>query len=131
MTDPGQPAYRAHIRFDGQTLHELPDETWPHAQNDALGYFVWLVSSLARQRALRLSPEEAQTLLLFVRYFQAIRFWEAADSGHWEETPKVSASSIGTVLAGLRELGALLHAAGADSALAGERARGLADVAEQ
>ena len=130
IADPGQPANRPHIRFDGQTLQELPDETWPHAQNDALGYFVWLVSSLARQRALRLSPEEAQTLLLFVRYFQAIRFWEDADSGHWEETPKVSASSIGTVLAGLRELGALLHDAGADSALAGVRARGLAAVDE-
>ena len=130
IADPAQPANRPHIRFDGQTLQELPDEQWPHAQNDALGYFVWLVSSLARQRALRLSPEEAQTLLLFVRYFQAIRFWEDADSGHWEETPKVSASSIGTVLAGLRELAALLHDAGADSALAGVRARGLAAVEE-
>jgi len=130
IADPTQPANRPHIRFDGQTLQELPEESWPHAQNDALGYFVWLVSSLARQRALRLSPEEAQTLLLFVRYFQAIRFWEDADSGHWEETPKVSASSIGTVMAGLRELSALLHDAGADSALAGVRARGLEAIDE-
>lgn len=130
IADPAQPANRPHIRFDGQTLQELTDEKWPHAQNDALGYFVWLVSSLARQRALRLSPEEAQTMLLFVRYLQAIRFWEDPDSGHWEETPKISASSIGTVLAGLRELAALLHDAGADSALAGVRARGLAAVEE-
>ena len=130
IADPTQPANRPHIRFDGQTLQELPDEKWPHAQNDALGYFVWLVSSLARQRALRLSPEEAQTLLLFVRYFQAIRFWEDADSGHWEETPKVSASSVGTVLAGLRELAALLHDSGADSALGGVRARGLDAIDE-
>lgn len=130
IADPAQPANRPHIRFDGDSLQQLPDESWPHAQNDALGYFVWLVSSLARQRALRLSPEEAQTLLLFVRYFQAIRFWEDADSGHWEEAPKVSASSIGTVLAGLRELAALLHDAGADSALAGVRARGLAALDE-
>jgi len=130
IADPAQLAHRPHIRFDGQSLQELPDEQWPHAQNDALGYFVWLVSSLARQRALRLSPEEAQTLLLFVRYFQAIRFWEDADSGHWEETPKVSASSIGTVLAGLRELAALLHEAGADSALAGVRGRGMAALEE-
>ena len=130
IADPAQPTNRPHIRFDGQTLQELPDEEWPHAQNDALGYFVWLVSSLARQRALRLSPEEAQTLLLFVRYFQAIRFWQDADSGHWEETPKLSASSIGTVMAGLRELAALLHEAGADSALAGVRARGLPAIEE-
>lgn len=130
IADPAQPANRPHIRFDGRTLQELPDEKWPHAQNDALGYFVWLVGSLARQRALRLSPEEAQTLLLFVRYFQAIRFWEDADSGHWEETPKISASSVGTVLAGLRELAALLHDAGADSALASVRVRGLTVIDE-
>jgi phosphorylase kinase alpha/beta subunit len=128
IADPAQPANRPHIRFDGQTLQELPDQQWPHAQNDALGYFVWLVSVLARQRALRLQPEEAQTMLLFVRYFQAVRFWEDADSGHWEETPKVSASSIGTVLAGLRELSALLHDAGADSALASVRTRGQAVI---
>ena len=130
IADPADPARRPHIRFDGQTLQELPEEKWPHAQNDALGYFVWLVSLLARQRALRLSPEEAQTMLLFVRYFQAIRFWQDADSGHWEETRKVSASSIGTVVAGLRELAALLHDAGADSALASVRARGLPVIEE-
>ena len=37
-------------------------------------------------------------------YFDAIRYWEDEDSGHWEETRKITASSIGTVVAGLQAL---------------------------
>ena len=37
-------------------------------------------------------------------YFQAIRYWQDEDSGHWEERRKIEASSIGAVVAGLREL---------------------------
>jgi hypothetical protein len=39
------PMNRVHIRFDGDSLSELP-EKWSHAQNDALGYFVWLFCNL-------------------------------------------------------------------------------------
>ena len=44
------------------------------------------------------------TLARFPQYFDAIRFWQDEDSGHWEEIRKLSASSIGTVVAGLRAL---------------------------
>jgi GH15 family glucan-1,4-alpha-glucosidase len=104
VTDPQNVANRPHVRFDGRTLREVSGEKWSHAQNDALGYFVWLVSKLVRQRAFQPGPADWRTLSLFTRYFQAIRYWQDADSGHWEEVRKVSASSIGTVLAGLREL---------------------------
>ena len=40
------PMQRPHIRFDGERLIEL-DEKWSHAQNDALGGFLWLYSKLA------------------------------------------------------------------------------------
>jgi phosphorylase kinase alpha/beta subunit len=45
----------------------------------------------------------------------AIQYWKDKDSGHWEEVRKVSASSIGVVVAGLGELKRLAlsdHAAG-------------------
>jgi len=48
-------------------------------------------------------------LALFPRYFQAIRYWEDRDSGHWEEARKVSASSIGVATAGLAAWGDLLR----------------------
>ena len=45
--DPQDVANRPHVRFDGRTLSEIGDQRWAHAQNDALGYFLWLSSTLA------------------------------------------------------------------------------------
>ncbi|AFZ42480.1 hypothetical protein PCC7418_0243 [Halothece sp. PCC 7418] len=94
---------RPHIRFQGETLEENP-EYWPHAQNDALGYFLWFYCLLARDGWLKVSESDVETLALFPLYFRAIAYWQDEDSGHWEETRKISASSIGTVVAGLRGL---------------------------
>ncbi len=99
-TDPSEPMNRPHIRFDGFRLQELP-EKWAHAQNDALGYFLRQAAQLAKDGHLELSPSDRELLALFPRYFMAIRYWQDADSGHWEEARKVEASSIGAVLAGL------------------------------
>jgi glycosyl hydrolase family 15 len=100
--DPSIPMNRPHIRFQGASLKEL-DRKWAHAQNDALGYFLWIFSRLVNDRAITPSTIELEMLAIFVRYFEAIRYWEDEDSGHWEETRKVSASSIGVVVAGLTE----------------------------
>jgi phosphorylase kinase alpha/beta subunit len=98
------PYNRPHVRFDGETLTELP-EKWSHDQNDALGYFLWLHSRLAAAGVLAPDPSTWETLFLLPRYFQAIQYWQDEDSGHWEESPrKIAASSIGTVLAGLKEM---------------------------
>lgn len=94
---------RPHIRFDGNTLDEI-DEKWAHAQNDALGYYVWFYSLLLIQKKLTSTPESLELLAAFVRYFETIRYWEDEDSGHWEEARKIEASSIGTAVAGLRML---------------------------
>jgi hypothetical protein len=102
---------RPHIRFEGRTLTEI-DQVWEHAQNDALGYFLWFYCRLAREKYFQLSPQYLETIALFPLYFQAIRYWQDEDSGHWEETRKIEASSIGVVVAGLRELKRLLTETG-------------------
>ncbi len=102
--DAAAPMNRPQVRFDGLKLAEIPSR-WAQAQNDALGYFLWLYCRLARAR--RVLPD-AELLALFGFYFEAIRYWEDEDSGHWEEARKVEASSIGAVLAGLGELRGLL-----------------------
>ncbi len=89
------------MRFDGRTLSEIPGERWAHAQNDALGYFLWLALTLAANGSVKADEEAVSVLALLVRYFEAIRFWQDEDSGHWEEQRKRSASSIGAVVAGL------------------------------
>jgi hypothetical protein len=102
--DPRSPMNRPAVRFDGLTLAELATP-WPHAQNDALGYFLWAYCRFARARHMAPDPE---LLALLPLYFQAIRYWQDEDSGHWEERRKIEASSIGAVIAGLRELRLLL-----------------------
>jgi hypothetical protein len=110
--DPADPMVRPHVRFDGDTLDELP-ETWSHAQNDALGYFLWMTSRLAREGALPLDATLVEVASRFPAYFSAIAYWRDADSGHWEEARKVESSSLGPVVAGLAEMAALLREDGA------------------
>ena len=98
---------RPAIKFIGETLAPLSDP-WPHAQNDALGYFLWFYCELLQSGQLPPSPTDLSTLALFPPYLQTIEYWQDADHGHWEEAAKVEASSIGAVLAGLRSLQAWL-----------------------
>jgi hypothetical protein len=125
--DAAIPMNRPHIRFDGGSLAELP-EKWAHAQNDALGYFLWLFSKLANEGALAPTADDLSMLSLFVRYFEAIRYWQDEDSGHWEEGRKISASSIGVVLAGLTEFAALLHKGRAPSVVSVETVSSLMEL---
>jgi Glycosyl hydrolases family 15 len=103
------PMNRPHIRFDGDSLSEVPEE-WSHAQNDSLGYFVWLFCNLASAGAIPLTGDGFGLLEKIIAYFRAIRFWEDEDSGHWEEVRKISASSIGVVVGGLEAMKVMLEA---------------------
>lgn len=101
--NPDNAMERPHIRFDGTNLEEITQE-WNHAQNDALGYFLWFFCRLANTNALDVQVGDLGTIALFAHYFQAIRYWDDADSGHWEEEKKLAASSLGVVVAALEEL---------------------------
>ena len=107
--DPDNPMLRPHIRIDGNTLSEI-DQQWAHAQNDALGYFLWFYCQLIRNGDIAPADVQAPLLTLFVDYLSTIRFWEDEDSGHWEEVRKIAASSVGTATAGLLELSRLYDA---------------------
>lgn len=105
--DPNNVMERPHIRFNGIKLEEI-NQQWNHAQNDALGYFLWFYCKLAHEELLKPTPKDLETLALFPFYFQAIEYWQDEDSGHWEEDRKIEASSIGVVVAGLKSLKLLL-----------------------
>ena len=98
--DPDNVMQRPHVRFNGEDLTEI-DRDWQHAQNDALGYFLWFYCQLIGDCVLQPSSEELEILTLLPLYFEAIAYWQDEDSGHWEEDRKVSASSIGVVVASL------------------------------
>ncbi len=96
--DPSNPMNRPHIRFDGHRLIEI-DEKWSHAQNDALGAFLWLAAKMAD--VCQWNHDERKLLDQVSQFLNTIQFWNDEDSGHWEEVRKVSASSIGVATAAL------------------------------
>lgn len=102
---------RPHVRFDGVALHDVR-QAWSHAQNDALGYFLWLCARLTSAGALDPTAAQRQTVERTIEYLAAIEFWDDEDSGHWEETRKVSASSVGVVVAALEAWKAAADALG-------------------
>ena len=102
---------RPHIRFNGQHLEEN-EEQWSHAQNDAIGYYLWLLGKLAEAGHMQLSADQVSIVAGFVRYLAVVQFWEDEDSGHWEETRKIAASSIGIATAGLVSIRSWLEASG-------------------
>jgi hypothetical protein len=91
---------RPHVRFSPQG--ESPE--WSHAQNDALGYVLWLRFALANAGKLDVDRAEYNFYRRFPLYFQAIDYSTDRDSGAWEENRKINSSSIGAVIAGLREM---------------------------
>ena len=99
--NPDNVMQRPHVRFNGEDLTEI-DQNWQQAQNDALGYFLWFYCRLISDCILQPSSAELEILTLFPLYFEAIAYWQDEDSGHWEEDRKVSASSIGVVVASLK-----------------------------
>jgi hypothetical protein len=105
-SDSNDPMNRPHIRFNGMDLTELP-EKWSHAQNDALGYWLWLKCELISRDAL--DRVDWSLIALLIQFWNVVRVWEDEDSGHWEEVRKVAASSIGCALAGLTRLHVLMQ----------------------
>lgn len=105
--DASDPMHRPHIRFDGTHLTENT-EKWAHAQNDALGYFLWLSCRLIIRGDLKADEVDWTLFAQLVRFWQAVEVWQDEESGHWEEVRKVAASSIGCVVAGLSLLRELM-----------------------
>lgn len=103
QVNPNHVMERPHIRFNGKDLEEI-NQPWEHAQNDALGYFLWFYCKLIGDKVLEVNQDDIETLALFPFYFEAVSYWEDEDSGHWEETRKVESSSIGVVVAALKAL---------------------------
>jgi len=107
-SDPSDPMQRPHIRFDGKLLEEI-NQKWAHAQNDSLGYFLWCYCRFIDLRIINAEDIDSELLSLFPQYWLKIRYWMDEDSGHWEEVRKISASSIGVAVAGLKELEKILR----------------------
>ncbi|HUS26662.1 MAG TPA: glycoside hydrolase family 15 protein [Nevskiaceae bacterium] len=101
--DPGS---RPPVRVVGDTL-AVDTDIMRSKQNDSIGYALWLASRFITNNVLEPTKENIDTVMQTVRYLDHIQYWQDDDSGHWEEARKVNASSIGTVVAGLKAVKAM------------------------
>lgn len=102
----GKVSRRPPVRFTG--LHSDPLTSWANAQNDALGYSIWLISLMAQADDVKLDESDHSVIALILEYLKTIEYWQDSDSGQWEEIPKLNASSIAAVVAGLIALRPIL-----------------------
>lgn len=99
---PSEVMNRLPVRVEGDTLAATGQ--WPNAQNDSIGYALWIVSRAVLAGAVELGDDDRLIIDKLIAYLGAIAYWQDEDSGHWEEDRKLHASSIGVVVAGLESL---------------------------
>ncbi|MDA8441009.1 MAG: glycoside hydrolase family 15 protein [Peptococcaceae bacterium] len=83
---------------------------WGHAQNDAIGLFLWCVgrgNSLGK--AVVRDAVDLRLLQKLVGYLDRLEYWHAPDNGMWEEGMEVHASSVGACVAGLEAVRSLVN----------------------
>ncbi|MEH7237405.1 glycoside hydrolase family 15 protein [Bacillus sp. JJ1562] len=97
-----------HSRYSTD-LKEMPVE-WGHAQNDAIGAFLWGVGEGYRlgQKVIR-DKKDIEIVQKLVDYLECLQYWKAKDNGMWEENMEVHASSIGACVAGLNAVKILVN----------------------
>ncbi|MCH1626882.1 glycoside hydrolase family 15 protein [Ferdinandcohnia quinoae] len=97
-----------HSRYSTD-LKEMHVE-WGHAQNDAIGAFLWGVGEGYRsgQRVIR-DEKDLEIVQKLVDYLECLQYWQAKDNGMWEENMELHASSIGACVAGLHAVKILVN----------------------
>ncbi|WP_449540177.1 glycoside hydrolase family 15 protein [Ferdinandcohnia sp. Marseille-Q9671] len=97
-----------HSRYSTD-LKEMPVE-WGHAQNDAIGAFLWGVGEGYRlgQKVIR-DKKDIEIVQKLVDYLECLQYWQAKDNGMWEENMEVHASSLGACVAGLNAVKILVN----------------------
>ncbi|WP_099355204.1 glycoside hydrolase family 15 protein [Fredinandcohnia onubensis] len=97
-----------HSRYSTD-LKEMPVE-WGHAQNDAIGAFLWGIGEGYRlgQKVIR-DKKDIEIIQKLVDYLECLQYWQAKDNGMWEENMEVHASSIGACVAGLNAVKILVN----------------------
>lgn len=92
-----------HARFNPETFEEYWEE-WGNSQNDAVGEVLNLLCELeVRGQSVIETDEEREVVQKVIDYLIRIEYWHDEDNGIWEENMEVHASSIGSVVAALKQ----------------------------
>ena len=91
-----------HPRYNPETFDEFWEE-WGNKQNDSIGCILFKIGELEHIRKIKIldSEEDYRVIQKLVNYLASLEYWQDSDSGVWEESQEVHASSIGACVAGL------------------------------
>ncbi|HUY62674.1 MAG TPA: glycoside hydrolase family 15 protein [Candidatus Paceibacterota bacterium] len=91
-----------HPRYNPVTFDEYWEE-WGNKQNDSVGCILFEVGTMEKRQPGSLVRDEDDRRILqkLVWYLSTLEYWHDSDSGMWEESQEVHASSVGACLAGL------------------------------
>ncbi|HEX3015736.1 MAG TPA: glycoside hydrolase family 15 protein [Desulfobacteria bacterium] len=104
---PVYPFEYIHARYD-QDLQELA-EPWGHAQNDAIGLFLWGVAEgIKHGHRIFRDDRDRGIIQKLVLYLACLEYWQLPDNGMWEASIELHASSVGACVAGLRAIQSLV-----------------------
>jgi GH15 family glucan-1,4-alpha-glucosidase len=97
-----------HARYSKE-LKEINQE-WGHAQNDAVGVFLWGVGEgIKHGKKMIRNQEDLKIVQKLVDYLECLEYWDSKDNGMWEENMEVHASSVGACVAGLLSVKPLVN----------------------
>lgn len=90
-----------HARY-APDLTELASP-WGHAQNDAIGLFLWGIGEGVRLGVPVFRDQgDRRIVQKLVDYLSCLSYWQMPDNGMWEGQEEVHASSVGDCVAGLK-----------------------------
>jgi phosphorylase kinase alpha/beta subunit len=97
-----------HARYHPKTFEEFWEE-WGNKQNDNVGAILFNIGRLEHhhKRSILTDKDRVRIVNKLVKYLETIEYWHDRDSGIWEEDEEVHASSVGAVVAGLKEISKL------------------------
>jgi len=103
-----KPQYRheyIHARFHPETFEEFWEE-WGNKQNDSIGAILYQVGEIESRKpgSILESEDHVRITNKLIKYLASIEYWHDRDSGMWEENEEVHASSVGAVVAGLKNV---------------------------
>ncbi|MDO8492814.1 MAG: glycoside hydrolase family 15 protein [bacterium] len=94
-----------HPRYNPETFEEYWEE-WGNKQNDSIGCVLFKIGELENKHAglIVSGDDDRRVLQKLVWYLSTLEYWHDPDSGMWEESQEVHASSVGACLAGLQSI---------------------------
>ena len=93
-----------HPRYHPETFEEFWED-WGFKQHDSIGAILFKIGEIqvdAKQNLLK-SEKDFRIVQKLVNYLARIEYWHDPDSGMWEESEEIHASSIGACVAGLKK----------------------------